>query len=160
MVCGEIRYAIRIGHVQIVYIVRRVDHLRDQRRFAQCADHFIVIAMADEDQRVAFTRELYRFHVNFGDQRTGRVDNPQLAQLAVLANFGRNAVCAVNHALAGGNFVHAVDKNGALGAQLIHHVAIVNDLFADIDGRAECFQRDADNVDGAHHSGAKAPRLQ
>ncbi len=67
---------------------------------------------------------------------------------------------AVDDALAGRNLLHAVDKDGALGGKLVHHVAVVDDLLAHVNGRAEGFQRDADNIDGAHHSGAKAPRLQ
>ena len=85
---GQIGYAVRIGHVQVVHIFGRIHHLRDQRSFAQRADDFIVIAMADEDERVAFAGKLDRFHVNFGHQRTGGVNHTQLAQLAVLRTSG------------------------------------------------------------------------
>jgi hypothetical protein len=36
----------------------------------------------------------------------------------------------------------------------------VDDFLADIDGRAEGLEGDADNVNGAHHAGAEAPRLE
>jgi hypothetical protein len=35
----------------------------------------------------------------------------------------------------------------------------VNNFFADVDGRAEGFEGDADHVDGANDSGAEAARL-
>ena len=67
---------------------------------------------------------------------------------------------AVDDALARRNFLHAIDEDGALGCKLIDHVAIVNNLFAHVNWRAEGFKSDADNIDGAHDSGAKASRLQ
>ena len=111
-----VRYATRfgIGHVNDFNLFRRSHDLRHQWRFAQRANDFVVIAMANQDQRIAFLGELHRLHVNLGDQRTGRINDAQLALLAVLADLGRNAVRAVNHALAVGHLVHAVDKNRAL----------------------------------------------
>ena len=116
--------------------------------------------MTDQDQRIAFPGKLHRFHVDLGHQRASRVDHPQLAQLAGLPDLGRNAVSAVDDALAGRNFLDAVHKNGALGGQLVHHVAVVDDLLAHVNGRAEGLQGDADDVDGAHHAGAEAAGLQ
>ena len=46
------------------------------------------------------------------------------------------------------------------GGQLLHHITVVDDLLADVDRRAERLQRNANDVDGAHHAGAKASRLQ
>ncbi len=67
---------------------------------------------------------------------------------------------AVNDALAGRDLVDAIDKNCAFGAQLVHHVAVMDDLLADVNRRPEGLERDADDVDGAHHAGAEATRLQ
>jgi hypothetical protein len=36
----------------------------------------------------------------------------------------------------------------------------VDDLFADVDGRTEGFERDADNVNSPHYAGAESTRLQ
>ena len=116
--------------------------------------------MADEDQRITFFGELDGFDVNLGDQRAGSVDDAQAALRAVLANFGRNSVGAVDDALAVGDFVFAIDEDGALAAQFVDHKAVVDDLFADVNRRAEGFEGDADDVDGAHHAGAEAAGLQ
>ena len=67
---------------------------------------------------------------------------------------------AVNHPLPGGHLVHTVDKDRALALQLLDHKAVVHNLFADIDGRPEGFEGNADNIDGPHHARAKASRFQ
>ena len=36
----------------------------------------------------------------------------------------------------------------------------MNDLFADVNWGAKRLQRNADNVDRAHHAGAESPRLE
>jgi hypothetical protein len=53
-----------------------------------------------------------------------------------------------------------VHKDGALFGQLIHNIAIVDDLPANVDGSAEGFEGDLDDIDGADDSGAKAARLK
>ncbi len=67
---------------------------------------------------------------------------------------------AVDDSFACRDFLYTVHKDGAFGGQLVHNVAVMNDFLANIDGRAKGFQRDADNIDGANHPGAKASRLQ
>jgi hypothetical protein len=78
----------------------------------------------------------------------------------VFANFGRNAVGAVNDALAVGDFVFAIDEDRAFAAKFVDNKAVVNDLLADVDWRAECLEGDADNVNGTDYAGAEASRLQ
>jgi len=119
-----------------------------------------MIVVADEDEGITFFGELDGFDVNFGDQRASGIDDAQAAALAVFADFGRDAVSAVNDALAVGNFVLAIDEDGALAAEFVNHKAVVYDLFADVDGRPESFEGDADNVNGANDAGAEAAWLQ
>ena len=56
-----------------------IRHIGDQNRrfrgFAQCADDFIVIAMADQHDRIALFGESNGLQMNFGDQRTGGVNH-------------------------------------------------------------------------------------
>jgi len=47
-----------------------------------------MVAVTDQNQRIPLFGELYRFHVDFGDQGTGRVNHAQSALLAGLAHFG------------------------------------------------------------------------
>ena len=160
--CGlrEIGDAIGIGNGERLDLLGIADDLSNQRSFAEGADDFVVIVVTDEDQRIAFFGELDGFDVNLGDQRAGGVDDAQAAPGAVFANFGRNAVSAVDDALAVGNFIFAIDEDGALAAEFIDHKAVVDDLFADVDGRTEGLERDADDVDGTDDASAEAARLQ
>jgi hypothetical protein len=69
-------------------------------------------------------------------------------------------VGAVDDALACGNFVHRVNKNGTFALELLDHKAVVDDLFADVDGRAKGLKRNADNVNRPNHAGAKSAGLE
>ena len=65
-----------------------------------------MIAMTDEDQRIAFFGKLHRFYVDLCDKWTSRIYHTQTAFFAGVADFGRDAVGAVNYALAFGDFVN------------------------------------------------------
>src|SRR4051794_24336743 len=110
---GEIGHAVRIGHRNRLDLGRRPYDLCHHRRLAHGADHFIMIAMSNEDQGITFAGEFHRFHVNLCDQWTGGVDYPQLPQFAFLPHFRRNSVGAVNYALTLWNLADAVDENSA-----------------------------------------------
>ena len=49
-------------------------------------------------------------------------------------------------------------KTAPLALQALDHIAVVDDLVADIDRRADRLQRQLDDLDGAHHAGAEAAR--
>jgi len=64
----------------------------------------------------------------------GGVDNAQAAAGAVLADFGRNAVGAVNGRVRPlGDFVLAIDEDGAFAAES-STTKVVDDFLADVDG--------------------------
>jgi hypothetical protein len=110
----QVGHAIRVGNVQIVNVLWRIHHLGNRGGFAERPDHLVVIVVPDQDQRIAFPSEFHRLYVYLCDQRAGRIDHPQFAQLAGFADLWSDAVRAVNHALPGWYFFHAVDKNRAL----------------------------------------------
>ena len=58
-----------------------------------------------------------------------------------------------------GHFVQFLDKAGALALERVHHMAVMDDLMAHIDGLAKLIERLFDDVDGAHHPGTEAARL-
>ena len=119
-----------------------------------------MVAMADEHQRVALPGKLDGLNVYLRHQRTSGVNDPEIAALAALAHRRRYAVGRVNDTLAIGNVVDLMDKDRALLCQLIHNVAVMHNLPPHIDGRAEGFESDLDNVDRADNAGAKASRLE
>ena len=65
-----------------------------------------------------------------------------------------------HHDGAGGRIVQFVDEDGALGAQVFDHVAVVDDLVAHVDRRAVQLERALDDVDGAIDAGTEAARLR
>src|SRR6185312_2894684 len=54
----------------------------------------------------------------------------------------------------------AVNEHCSLSCQIVHYVAVVDDLFADVDRSAEGFKRNTDNIDGTHDTGAESPWLE
>ena len=56
------------------------------------------------------------------------------------------------------NLLQLLDEDSALRLQALDNVAVVDDLVADVDGRAESLQRLLDNLDGALHARAEAAR--
>ena len=72
-----------------------------------------------------------------------------------VAHRGRNAVGAEDYARARRHFVQFLDENRSGAAQLVHHVPVVDDLLAHVNGSAIEVQRDLNHIDRAHDSGAK-----
>ncbi len=58
------------------------------------------------------------------------------------------------------HFVELVNENGAAGAQILDHVAVMHDFMPHIDRRAELDEGALHDVDGALHAGAKAAWLR
>jgi len=104
--------------------------------------------------------ELDGFNVDLGDERAGGVNDPEAAALAEFADGGRNAVSGVNDALAVGDVVDFMNEDCALFRQLIDDIAVMDDFAADIDGSAEGFKSDLNNIDRAHYASAEASRLE
>ena len=70
-----------------------------------------------------------------------------------------DAVRGEDHRLVGlRDFVELLDEDGALRLQAVDDVAVVDDLVADIDRRAEFLERQLDDLDGAVDAGAEAAR--
>jgi hypothetical protein len=116
--------------------------------------------MSDEDQRIAFFGKLYGFDVDFGDERAGGVYDAETAASTVLADLRRYSVRAVDDALTVRDFVFAIDEDGAFATEFVHHEAVVDDFLADVDGRTEGLEGDADHINGPNDAGAEAARLQ
>ena len=74
--------------------------LGNLRCFAECPLNFVVVAVANKDQRIALLSEFHGLDVNLRDQRTSCVDDLKTTPFAAIANGRRNSVCRVNHALA------------------------------------------------------------
>ena len=98
--------------------------------------------------------------VDLGDERAGRVDHAQIAVLGLAFDRARHAMRAKDGDAAGRDLGQIVYEARALGAQPLHHVAVVDDLVAHIDRRAIFLDRAFHDLDGALDSGAESPRLR
>ena len=67
---------------------------------------------------------------------------------------------AVDHAFALRDFVHRINENGSLAGKLLNHETVVNDFLANVNRRPERLERNADDINRAHHSGTKSSGLQ
>ena len=157
---GEVGDAVGIGQLQRLDLGDIRNHVGYIGRLAQRALDFVVVAVADEHQRIPLLGEFDGLKVHLGYKRAGGVDHLEVAAFAALADGRRNAVRRVDHALAVGHVVDLVDKDRAFFRQLVHNIAVMDDLAAHVNGRAEGFKGDFDDVDGAHHAGAKTARFE
>src|SRR5581483_1357156 len=149
-----------IAHFQLGDLFYGSHDLRNSWRFAEGANHFVVIAVPDEHERIAFLREFNGLDVDLGDQRASRIDDAELTLLAGVANLGGDAMGAINDSFAGRNLVDIINEDGALLLELFDDKPVVDDLLADVNGCSEGFEGDSDDIDRAHHPGAKAAGLQ
>ena len=114
--------------------------------------------MADQQHRAARLAVALDLAMDLGDQRTGGVGEQQPAA----ARLGRHGL---GHAVGRehdqpvlGHLVQLLDEHRTQAAQFVDHVAIVDDLVADIDRRAVLAQGLLDHVDRALDPGAEAAR--
>jgi hypothetical protein len=114
--------------------------------------------VTDEHDVVALARELAGLLVDLGHQRAGGVDHLELACPGLRVDLGRDPVGGEHHGRALGDLVELVHEDRAPGLEPAHHVQVVDDLLAHVDGRAVGLQRDLDDVDGTVHPGAVAAR--
>ena len=114
--------------------------------------------MADQQHGAAGLLVALDLAVNLGDQRAGGVGEQQPAA----PGFGRHglghAVGREYHQPVIGHLVQLLDEHGTQPTELVHHVAVVDDLVADIDRRAVPAQRFLDHVDRPLDPGAESAR--
>ena len=132
------------------------DQLDRVGRLAHRADDFLVTLVADQDDRVAVGGEPHGLRVHLRDQRAGGVDHAKAALRAVAVHVGRDAVRGEHDDAAAGHVELAVDEHGAAVGQVAHDVAVVHDLLAHVDRRAEVVERALDRIDRPVDAGAVA----
>ena len=139
-------------------VVHRLDqrHLA-RRELAHRADHLRVTGMADQDDVPPLALVAHGLLVDLGDQRTGGVEIKQVARLGIGRHRFRHAVGGEDDGL--GRLRHLIellDEHRAHVAQALHHMRVVDDLVAHVDGRTVFLERQHDDLDGAVHAGAEA----
>jgi hypothetical protein len=156
----EVSDTIGVRHLKGFDVGDVRDDLGDIGRFAEGAFDLVVVAVADEDQRVALLGKLDGLNVDLGDQRAGGVNDLEVALFAGLADRGRDAMGGVNDPRTVGDLFDLVDEDRAFLGQLVHNIAIVDDFAANVDGRSEGLEGDANDVNGTYDTRAEATGLE
>ena len=113
--------------------------------------------MPDQDDVAAALEMDLGLAMHLGDQRTGGIERKEIALLGLIGNRARHAMRGKDDRRVGfGDFVEFLDENRALGLQAVDHIAVMDDLVADIDRRPIEGERPLDRIDGPHDPGAKA----
>ena len=115
--------------------------------------------MADQDQMAAARHVSLALDVDLGDQRARGIEDRQAARLRLVDDRLGDAMGAENRHGAVGNFIQRLDEDRAHALELLDHMAVVDDLVADIDRRAELLEGPLDDLDCPDHPRAEPPRL-
>ena len=115
--------------------------------------------MADQDQAASLHDIALALAMDLGNQRAGGVENRQIALHGLAFHGLGNAVGAEDRACARRHFGQILDELRPHLLQPFDHIAVMDDLMADIDGRAIFRQSALDDLDGADDAGAEAARL-
>jgi hypothetical protein len=114
--------------------------------------------MADEDDAMPLRRVAARLHVHLGDERAGRVDRVEAALRRALVDGWRDTVGREHERRAGRHVRLGLDEDRPALLQLPHHMGVVDDLLAHVDGRSVQGQRTFHRLDGAFDPSAISPR--
>ena len=133
---GEVGDGLVVGDGQFLDVAGVFDDVDGIGGFAEGADDFVVAVMADEDDGELFAGVADGFGVNFHHERAGGVDLDEVAGAGLAADFGGDAVGAVDERGADGDIVDGVDKHDALLGEALDDVSIVDDFVVDVNGRA------------------------
>ena len=118
-----------------------------------------VPGVTDEQHVASLARVTLHLHVHLGHERTGGVEDGELAGAGLLLYRARNAVGGEDHGAAAGYLGELLHEHRAQGAQPLHHVKVVHHLVTHVDRRAEELQRPLHDIDGAVNAGAEAARI-
>ena len=97
--------------------------------------------------------------MDLGHQRAGGVDGLELTVGGLAVDRRRDAVGGEHDRRADRHLVELLDEDRAALLEVRHHVLVVDDLLADVDGSAVQIERLLDRHDRAVDPGAVAPRV-
>ena len=127
-------------------------------RLAHRADDLFVTRVPDQHDAVPFGRVAARLHVHLRHERAGGVDRVQAAFRRAFVDRRRDTVRGEHERRVTGHVRLVLDKDGAALFELAHHVRVVDDLLAYVNGRAVQGKRPLHRLHGALDSGAIPPR--
>ena len=114
--------------------------------------------MADQHDLVAGIEVALRFNVHLRDKRAGGVDEDHLARPRLRRHRFRHAMGGEDDRPIHRAVVQFFDEHSAQPLQPLNHVAVVDNLVADIDRRAPLPDRLLNDLDGPVDPRAEAAR--
>ena len=144
-----------IGHIGHVF------HQMDAAvELAHGALHLGVALVADHDEFIAFLVQLGHLDMHLGDQRAGGVKNLKATRAGFALHRLAHAMGREHQGSAGWHVVQLLNKNSAARFQVVHHVGVVHDLVAYVDGTAKLGQGPFHNLNCTVHPGAETTRFR
>ena len=137
------------GDLEALDLVDGLDEDDARGRLAGRPFDLLMALVADQDDRVSVGGEAAGLDVDLGHQRAGRVDRAQAAGRGVLVHRRGDAVGGEDDHLALRHLGLLLDEDRAALRELLDDVLVVDDLLADVDGRAVEVERALDGLDGA-----------
>ena len=117
----------------------------------------MTIVTDEQDVKTVFGKAS-GFVVNFGHQRARCINGAQVSSCCFFVNNRRHPVGRKNDQGTFGNLVGFVNKNRSTLFKRVHHMLVVNDLFADIDRSPIKFEGFLNCLHCTVHSGAISTR--
>ena len=114
--------------------------------------------MADHHHLQAVFGMALGFVVHLGHQGAGGIDRNHPAGLGGGGHGFRHAMRGKDHRAVIGAVVQFLDKDRPFGAQVLDHIAVVDDLMPHIDRGAPFLDRHLDDLDRPVHPGAETAR--
>src|SRR5215831_16424059 len=117
-----------------------------------------MVAMANQNQCASLARKLQRFEVYLRNQRASGVDHAQLPLFRLNPYARWHAMRAEYQDGAFRDFFDRLHKYRPAPPELVHHVAVMNDLVVHVYRAAKGLQRQFHDIYRSNHASAKAPR--
>ena len=128
------RHTGRIWQFEVGDLVGRFHHCDVVRRLARRALDLLMTRVANEQNVQSLAGESLGLLVHLGDQRAGGVDHLETSQPRLRMDGWRNTVRGEDHRRPLGHLRKFIDEDGTTVLQIFHHMTVVDDLLADIDG--------------------------
>ena len=115
--------------------------------------------MTHQQNLVTLTGKPLDLGVHLGHQRAGGVERREIQVFGALPDGWRDAVRGENEIGPARDLVGLVHKDHATFGELLHHMLVVDDLLAHVQGRTMLFQCLLDGLDGPVDAGTVATRF-
>jgi hypothetical protein len=115
--------------------------------------------MANDDNLEALATVLLSLEVDFGNQRTGSINDPQSSFFRVLDHCCGHTMGAEDSQCTGWYLIESLNEQSSLVFQVLDHMAVVDDLMQNIDRGAMNLEGPFNNFYSSHHPRTKSAGL-